>query len=162
MPPREPRLAASKKHAPIVIPPALAARMACGDGWSEGVAGSHDPRRERAAGWDRDGALEAMVTILATVLFGLGWALVELETPVAGPPGASLAALQTGTRASVERAGLPTALDVPDVYAPAATARPARAFVAGPGTALASHPAVAAPAAEGRAWQADRWLRSTR
>ena len=55
MPPREPRLAASKKHAPIVIPPALAARMACGDGWSEGVAGSHDPRRERAAGcwWPR-------------------------------------------------------------------------------------------------------------
>jgi len=133
--------------------------MACGDGWSEGVAGSHDPRRERAAGWDRDGALEAMVTILATVLFGLGWALVELETPAArlAPGGPA-----TGTRASVERAGLPTALDVPDVYAPAATARPARAFVAGPGTALASHPAVAAPAAEGRAWQADRWLRSTR
>jgi hypothetical protein len=51
-------------------------------GWRRG--GRHGRGRERDHGLAQDSWVDAVVTLLATIIFGLGWVLVELER--AEPP----------------------------------------------------------------------------
>lgn len=128
----------------VEIPPELVARIAGGGSVCElDQRGTGRPRDGRpdagprvaarradgadGAGRGLDGATEAILTLLATLAFGLGWAALELQAgdPALRPP--TRTQMQTGYAAPTDSGG-PLAglgLGLAEVAVPAAQARPA-------------------------------------
>ncbi|MAG30088.1 MAG: hypothetical protein CL908_04240 [Deltaproteobacteria bacterium] len=70
---------------PIEIPPELVARMAVGPAGR--CAPNTAPNTSPKASRSRSSAAEAIATLLAVIVFGLGWAAHELETGASTPTG---------------------------------------------------------------------------